>query len=175
MGLDITAYEKLYPFTPSSEDERQQIVDGYHCYVHAESDYYEKRAYIRTIFRPYDNPDFPGRMEGLVGESLYRAAGTIFAFRAGSYSGYTDWRSTLAKLCGTPEHRESTGPFAELIWFADNEGTIGPVVSAKLSKDFSEWADRAKGFARDPYFFTSYVHWRRAFELASNGGAVDFH
>jgi hypothetical protein len=71
------------------------------------------------------------------------------------------------------------GPFWELIQFADNEGYIGPTVAAKLATDFANWADRAKEFAKDPevgeWWLVSYNKWRQAFELAADGGVVDFH
>lgn len=72
-------------------------------------------------------------------------------------------------------------PFFELINFADNEGTIGPVASQALLLDFSAWYDDARryapttGGARDAeWFYAKYVDWHRAFLYAADGGAVKF-
>jgi hypothetical protein len=156
MGLDITAYRGL---------RRVECDDTEYGCDH---------------LQPYDNPDFPGRMAGLE-EGHYEAADS-FGFRAGSYSGYNQWREGLATLAGLPSPREvwenpdayAGKPFVELVNFSDCEGTIGPVVSAKLARDFAEWDDRAKA-QMDDYEYGRYAGWRRAFKLAANNGAVDFH
>lgn len=62
--------------------------------------------------------------------------------------------------------------FVELINFSDCEGVIGAEVAKKLAADFAAYQDKAgdKGdFAR------VYASWRKAFELAADGGAVCFH
>lgn len=74
-------------------------------------------------------------------------------------------------VCG-PE--DGTSPFFELIHFADNEGVIGPVVSAKLAKDFRDNYERAKAFG-DGYWLSKYEKWMAAFEMAADNGAVEFH
>lgn len=184
MGLDISAYRNLKPCAaPAGADTGDEDLDFY--------------------FRRYDNDHFPGRAEGLTSEwyELPTADADSHAFRAGSYRGYNTWREWLAKLAGYPavldsiEDRSgihnhsrgawnaSGGPFFELINFADNEGTIGPVVSARLAKDFAEWDERAKAAAEAAdddaesrkWFYEKYQDWRRAFELAAENGAVDFH
>lgn len=173
MGLDITAYRKLEEVRPRGQDE-----DGYD----------EGLAYF------YAEPAFPGRFEGLKEGVLYRAA-EEFGFRAGSYGGYNNWREWLAKVAGYPltEYRDAyrgvrqlhaaacwqgaQGPFSELIDFSDAEGTIGPGVAAKLAKDFAEWEERAKAAddSSDGWYFEVYKEWRKAMEMAADGGAVAFH
>jgi hypothetical protein len=169
MGLDITAYGKLTP-APDAEMEDGQPVD-WECYVQ-----------IR------ESLDFPGRIEPLTDGVVYSFADS-FGFRAGSYSGYNAWREWLAKLAGYPAadgsghgHVHSAGawavqdgPFHKLINFTDCDGTLGPAVSAKLAAEFAEWDDRAKAAANEPWLYQSYQNWRRAFEMAADGGAVDFH
>lgn len=73
------------------------------------------------------------------------------------------------------------GPFFELIHFSDCEGTIGPVVSKKLAEDFAKYQKAADSFigTHDDgkpggYFAEIYAEFRKAFETASNNGAVDF-
>jgi hypothetical protein len=100
-------------------------------------------------------------------------------FHAGSYSGYNAWREQLANLIGTTCEKmwadPKPGPFAELINFADHEGTLASTVSKKLFKDFKEWKDRAIKFNNDGWFYDRYLHWMKAFEIASDNGAVSFH
>jgi hypothetical protein len=180
MGLDITAYRQLKPCAAPEGA--------------ATGDYDYER-----FFAPLNNDHFPGRAAGLDSEwyEFSRLDGAVLGFRAGSYSGYNNWREWLAKLAGYPEdpaedlrHRHSGGawkadggPFWELIYFADNEGTIGPIVSAKLAKDFAEWDERAKAFSETidadaesrAWFYRQYQTWRHAFEMAADNGAVDFH
>lgn len=134
----------------------------------------------------YANPHFPGRAEGLKDGAIYEVGGGG-DFRAGSYSGYNEWREELAKMAGYPvtatdssRHLHSAGawtadggPFWELIHFSDCDGVIGPVVSAKLAKDFAEY--QAKADEIGGYFAEKYADWRKAFETAAQGGFVDFH
>lgn len=134
---------------------------------------------------------FAPRGEGLDLDAVYEYADT-FGFRAGSYSGYNDWREQLAKLAGYPaaphkdydgkivqRHAQGAwdalaGPFWELINFADNEGTIGPVLAKKLARDFAMFENDADATG-DAWFIARYADWKRAFEMASDGGAVEFH
>ncbi|UZD74736.1 hypothetical protein OM992_03295 [Bacillus siamensis] len=115
---------------------------------------------------------FPGRGEGVDPDKFYTSEES-FSFRAGSYSGYGWWRRKLEEFKGDTA-------FQELINFADNEGTIGPVVSKKLAKDFNEHADAAREYARTlgdagEVWLYLYGDWKKAFEMASENGAVNFH
>lgn len=65
------------------------------------------------------------------------------------------------------------GPFWELINFSDCEGIIGPVVSAKLARDFQEYQEKANSQLTD-YDLERYNSWRQAFELAAENGVVRF-
>ena len=91
--------------------------------------------------------------------------------RAGSYSGYSAWRDDLRRQFNPDT--EPDKPFYELIWFADNEGTIGPEAAADLLADFLAHADAYTPAME--YFRENYRDWTRAFELAADGGLVDFH
>lgn len=115
----------------------------------------------------------------------------ISYLHAGSYTGYNRWRADLAErfnpyrtgvenavevaLPPTPE-----GPFYELIWFADNEGVIAELAAAKLLGDFR--AHRVEYMAAHAgtdsvaeFHRRRYDGWLRCFELAADGGLVDFH
>lgn len=120
------------------------------------------------------------RMDG-VSEGRYRGK-REFGFHAGSYGGYNNWREWLSKkfLSVNPQEvwnapEKFTGrPFVELINFADNEGTFGPVTSAKLAKDFQQHSAEIED--RDDHFFVrKYMEWQKAFELASDEGLVVLH
>ena len=169
MGLDISYYKNVRALTPEEtatlmaqpEDNRADWADEH------------------GIERVYVNDNFPGREEGILGEWV--VPGERSHFRAYSYSGYGRWRSELARLVGHDQEVDNPppGPFMELINFADNEGVIGPAVSAKLAKDFADWQERADahGDTLDDadWFRSRYADWRLAFETAAQSGYVDFH
>jgi hypothetical protein len=168
MGLDISVYSKIQRIEPQPEYEDTPDDVAHLC----------------------ANPDFPGRADEI--KDGYYTFDASDDFAAGSYSGYNDWRDQLAELAGypavlheagykPPEMSHSAGaweveagPFWELIKFADNEGTIGAAVAAKLAKDFAEFQPKADAHA-DAWFRSKYADWRRAFEMAADHGAVDFH
>jgi len=180
MGLDITAYKNLKPATGITMTEDGEPLRG------------EKYAFDLAVF--YANPDFPGR-EGSIKEGVAYEYEDAHGFRAGAYSFYFRWRDWLAKLAGYPavdatlsigikasSHAASAwhghkGPFYELINFADNEGTLGPEVAARLLADFREWDERAKTFAEssEPRMYDMYQEFTKAMEYASENGAVQFH
>ncbi len=164
MGLDITAARCIERIGDSYEDG-----DG---------------VYIGS-----QPAEFIPRADGL-SPGMYRARES-FSFRAGSYGGYNKWRNELAKLAGYPQRplvdrrgvRElhaqgawetDSGPFWELINFSDCEGSIGPKTSAKLAKDFAEHQTKAEAHP-DEWFRELYAEWRKAFEMAADGGVVTFH
>lgn len=171
MGLDISVYRQLRQVTdlpPEESDERYELLHVFNI------------------------DEFAGREVPLTLGAHYTTDAERDCFRAGSYSGYGRWREQLAAMAGYPpvdgegfSHRHSNGawnategPFWELICFADNEGVIGSVAAAKLALDFAAHDEMAKGFAANdlqPWFYEMYQTWRRAFEAAADGGAVEFH
>jgi hypothetical protein len=170
MGLDITAYRGL------KLAEGFTIVDGEVC--RSGGSYAGDEAVRFYIDKGCRAPE-------LSADAVYvwteRAN-----FRAGSYSGYSEWRNNLAVLAGwrNDEHAWGTPdgagtPFMELINFSDCEGVIGAAVSAKLAKDFAEWQERAVQYGAlvddDGWFLEKFGEWRRAFEMAADNGAVRFH
>ncbi len=160
MGLDITAFKGLEKL--AAPDQK-----------------FETDLYV--------NPDFTGRADEIESGAHYGFEDSIEGW-SGPYGAYNRWREKLAKLAGYPEFNGShaascwadtapapitEGPFYELIDFADNEGTLGAAVCAKLAKDFAEWDERAQAIGGD--WYEAYVEWRRCFEFASDRGAVKFH
>ncbi|MBN3757183.1 hypothetical protein G3N95_29870 [Paraburkholderia sp. Tr-20389] len=187
MGLDITAYRNLTKLDVVFDADGEPV----------DPQTRESLDYDSYDLRCYFNPDYASRAEGLEDKAVYKAEDSI-GFRAGSYGGYNAWREELARLAGYPAvqvDRYNTGsiqlrhdygawaategPFWELIHFSDCEGVIGPVVAAKLAKEFAEWDERAKAHSntvdRGDWFYPLYQEWRQAFEMAAQNGAVDFH
>lgn len=177
MGLDITAYSGLKKLDVLF-DADDEPVDK------------QTQQPIGNYLRVYTNDDFPGRAEGLEDLAVYSYEAARECFGMG-YGGYNRWRNELAKLAGYPltEYTRANGtnyshaaacwqgaqgPFSELINFADNEGVIGPIVSAKLLRDFIDWDQRAKDNG-DPSFYDVYSRLREGLELAADGGCLDFH
>ena len=171
MGLDVTAYSKLVLAPDAERDEDGDFVD------------YDNHISF------YENKDFPGRIEGLTPKAAYKIEGDCSGL-IDFYGRYNAWRDQLAQLAGYPVgHYEqygrqveshcvacwngAQGPFAEQINFSDCDGTIGPVVSAKLSKDYAEHAAKAEQIGG--HFWEKYQEWKAAFDCAADGGAVRFH
>jgi hypothetical protein len=173
MGLDITAYQKITAAPDAAVSPDGEPVDWQsHFWAHPSS-----------IASTEEN--WPGRSEG-VAPGIYRFE-KEHRFRAGSYGGYNEWRRWLARVAGwqsvnecweaSPEE-QAKRPFGEIINFSDCEGVIGPKVAAKLAKDFADNEKRAEEAATrddEPWFLESYRDWRKAFEMAADDGAVDFH
>ena len=143
MGLDIHTFTNIRRIAP--EEERAILAD----------EYPNDEAYTKGYRVPWFNPAFPGREEGL--EAVPYAFDEDIHFRAGSYSGHSQFREHLCTLLGlgpfvswinnNKQGPDTHGPFEELINFSDCEGVIGPVVAKKLAKDFIDWEERAKEYA----------------------------
>lgn len=181
MGLDIAAYSKLTKIEGKTNEDGEPLdpktgeVMDWNCYTHL-----------------YPNPHFQERA-GSITEGNYTFEDQM-GFRAGSYSGYNYWREQLAKMAGYPaievekygnkeiRHdagawEKTEGPFWELICFSDCEGIVGTEDCVKLAKDFAENQEKVGSMDDgNPHGFAAkYSEWRKAFELASDGGCVDFH
>lgn len=175
MGLDITAYSNLKPIGKHAEDW-------------CGDDSYDK-DYNRVHVQAYAYECFPQSFRGIAVLGTRQVSGSSFleggcyaitaetkthAFRAGSYGGYNQWRADLSRQFNPGPDPDPALPFFELIWFADNEGCIGPEAAADLLADFREHAD-----AYDPgeagWWRQKYADWTCACELAADGGLVDFH
>jgi hypothetical protein len=50
---------------------------------------------------------------------------------------------------------------------------LDSIEAAKLEKDFKSFLPQAE--AKDRHFYDKYVKWLKAFELASDAGAVRIH
>jgi hypothetical protein len=168
MGLDITAYSHLNPIGLHldlgtwCEDDDHILVMTYDAFPES----------YRGL------PDLGRWRDFIVGGCYAITPQTeTHRFRAGSYGGYGAWRDDLREQFN-PES-DPDGAFYELIYFADNEGAIGPEAAADLLKDFEQYANayaaaHSQGYGGDQ-FRERYDDWTRAFRLAAHGGLVDFH
>lgn len=162
MGLDISAFGKLRKL-PKSEAKK-----------HREAECWQDH-YTMCVLE-----DFKEAADDIKDGEVYQYE-EEYGFRAGSYGGYNEWRNSLALLAGYARGAESAwagevGPFYELINFSDCEGTIGPVTSAKLAREFEQFTEAAKKkWGPKSWEFEVFLEWRRAFELAAGDGAVCFH
>lgn len=170
MGLDITAYKNL-KLTDIPADEDLETDGNY------------------TMLYPEQSPDVVG---DLTSDYFYEYEDSM-GFNAGSYSGYNNWRNDLARLAGYPLEQYkgyfdivseshcvacwngAKGPFSELINFSDCDGIIGTEVAKKLAKDFADFQEKANTFEAYNFWLEKYNYWRKAFEMASENGAVVFH
>ena len=152
MGLDISYYRKL-TVVPDAELDKDGDPKDYDNHV----------RFGRSM--EWSESVWPGRNDPLEPNAIYSFV-EKGKFHAGSYSGYGSWRRQLAEFANGDE-------FHELIDFSDNEGTIGPIVSAKLAEDFERNQKRADDHD-DEWFRIKYREWRKAFETAADSGAVDF-
>jgi hypothetical protein len=169
-GLEVSAYEGLTKVENPKLDRDGEPVNS--------------KSEVRLF-----SAGFPQRFLGLEQNAVYEYRRKR-EFLVGSHTWYGWWRNELAKLAGyrptpvvsggkTEERYDETvwklssGPFYELIDFSDAEGALGPVVCAKLHKDFVEFKTKAMRHP-DKEFRDMYTQFERAFRLASKNGAVVF-
>jgi hypothetical protein len=177
MGLDITAYSNL-------KSIGRHVEFGEWC---EDDDHITAYAYD-SFPRSFRGIEVLGEHDHLLhgGCFIETEATETIGFRAGSYGGYNAWRQDLADQFNPVECQIEGGrpsmtepdpdkPFYELIWFADNEGSIGPEAAKDLLEDFQTHA--AAYIRPDLYEWYPHVYanWTRAFELAADGGLVRFH
>lgn len=171
MGLDITAYSRLEYIETM---DVQAWEDKYY--------WHEDEMPFKTATAHHWEPVYTDRAVPIVEDGVYKINGEKFDFRAGSYTGYNRWREQLSFMAtglnprtiwNAPD-RYASKPFVELINFSDCEGIIGSQVAAKLAADFAAYQEQADRHS-DDYFREKYAAWRKAFELAADGGMVEFH
>jgi len=173
MGLDITYYKGVVKNENPKMDE----------YGYPEGE----------TFKVWENPSFPGRSHPLIDGAFYDYNSDdnhCDSFYCG-YGAHYRFRDNLAELAGYPEatsnddrgdtghhiyvwQNPKPGPFYELIYFSDCEGIIGSDAATRLSKDFAQYQEKANQIDEE-YFKELYSSWRKAFEYASESGAVLFH
>ncbi|HTR35031.1 MAG TPA: hypothetical protein VMH80_03965 [Bryobacteraceae bacterium] len=164
MGLEVRVYAGLVKAHGVETD-----VNGYPKDL--------RRYWLADVVESTEE-DFPGRTGGLEQGAIYAYA-HYEEFHAGSTRAYGQWRHTLARLAGYEGWRAvwrrpppPPSPFVELIRFHDCAGVLGPVVAAKLARDFAAFRERAERIGGT--FFGLYEVWQRACELTAGNGALRF-
>lgn len=188
MGLDITAYSKITPepheldggsWCNYGEEGLEAPVEGRHLQPHV----YTSHAESGRGLSLETEINLRGT-QYLIGPCV-RATGERVRFRAGSYTGYGDWRHALCLAAlGCPPlavwndpERYRGEPFYELIHFADNEGCIGPLAARDLADDFAWGGEDVRRALelRSTYSGAIYDDFAKAFDLAADTGVVIFH
>ena len=191
MGLDISVISRMRAIHIPEDIE-----------LHSE-EYYaweQEQDFDGYVWNLYQHPHFTEQSEGLP-DSAVVGEGEEYSFRAGSYSGYGEWRDLLAKVAldmGAADVWEKidasggyeTIPFSEHINFSDADGVIGPVASEKLYNDYVRYEKeimkrldrfylKFEDYEIDgetyTWFKNKYKDWKKAFRIASDNGAVIFH
>lgn len=167
MGLDVTAYNniEIVKFAPTWLEEYEDVPGMDEGYI---------------------NPHFPHAVTVEVdkdAECVYFEDTKLterFHFRAGSYSGYSQFRSSLCteftdrQVWDNPE-KYSNIPFAEIINFSDCEGVfLGNDICEKLYNDFSYNYETYVESTEDDWMIRVYEDFIKAFGMARNDGIVIF-
>ena len=189
MGLDISVISKMLPV---------DMPEGIELWSEEYYDWEQEQG-SGSVWNLYKHPHFTEQSEGLPDSPVVNQ-GEQYSFRAGSYSGYGEWRDLLSKLAlgiGAKDLWDKVDdggygeiPFSEHINFSDADGVIGPVASKKLyndyvryEKDIMNMLDRFYLKFEDTdidgdtytWFKIKYKDWKEAFRIASDNGAVIFH
>lgn len=162
MGLDAVAFRLA---TLTDEHERTDACrDNDHVLAHVIDD------------------DFHRSLRGLTAGRCYRVADRAITVSS-SYSGHGQFREVLARVFYGKAPRDiwndpeayADRPFFELLQFADNEGTIGPLAAADLARDFAEGREQwDAALDVSEWDRRKYDEWAEAFEAAANDGLVRF-
>ena len=123
MGLDISVISQIRPIDIPEDIE-----------LHSEEyyDWEKEQDFDGYVWNLYHHPHFTKQSEGLP-ESAVVGDGEEYSFRAGSYSGYGEWREDLARAAGyiggakdvwgqfenEPSGDVYAKPFTDLINFSD--------------------------------------------------------
>lgn len=157
MGLDIRAFKGLKEVKNPQFDQYGELIDW-------------ENQWNPGASMEWSESVWPGKGKPINPKSVYEWE-DCYHFRAGSYSGYNWWRDKLNEFAGNVA-------FQELIDFADNEGVIGSELSKKLYDDFQKYHEKAFEFSMTlddaGWWFDKYHEWEKAFEMAKDGGAVEF-
>lgn len=163
MGLDIIVYSKLKKneYLSNKKDEDKDYIDGNHL--------------IMSPLLTEIEEAFPGRTEPLKYNGDVYDCENYEWINIGAYSTYGWFRLALETFS------EDRDCFNELIDFSDCEGVIGSIVSKKLYEDFSsnaesfeQWVYQKYSVVESELLLRMYYKFESAFEIAKDGGAVEF-
>lgn len=174
MGLAVTGYSHLTAV--GFHDKDPELNEG-------EEGGPESFCYYENHTEAYAYDSFPlsfigipvlRQRDGIVFGGCYAhtEATTSYRFAAGSYGGYNRWRERLqAKY--NPDRKESE-PFFELIWFADNEGTISSLAAQNLLADFEAYGPDVELGTYGNSYGGPFDDFHKACKLAAEDGLIRF-
>jgi hypothetical protein len=188
MGLDVTAFSHMRSLGLHAGSADWCYVEGhvntfaYDCFPDS----------FRGL--PVLHHDKPADSAGVLWGGCYTATDLTKTvdFQA-AHPSYDLWRADLARQFNPRTlavedvyDPDPAAPFYELIWFADNEGSIGPAAAADLHADFlahtdaydpAPLPDDPQGEARwwAAWCREQYGLWTRACELAAADGLIRLH
>lgn len=153
MGLDVYSYKKILFVSPLKDldpGKGQEFI------------------YVNPVFLRYSN----------LKTGVYSFE-EIFRFEVGSYTGYCEWRSQLARMIKKVDRdiweNPVPGAFLEIIHFTDCDGVLGADVCKKLYQDFKKYHPSAlKIGLKDPDFLWTYRQFMKALRMGSQEGCVVF-
>lgn len=163
MGTDIVGYSRLVPVGDHVRPLHPALgcSEGHHLPTYTGAEF---AASFRGI-------PIVGRGSFLTGGCYAPTPGTEeYEAWSGSSTAYVRWRTHLRDQFNA--RTDPDGPFYELIWFSDCEGTIGPGAALDLLADFTEHASDYR--PPDDWHRAVFDGFTRACSLAADGGLIDF-
>lgn len=196
MGLDITAYKNI---------EKVEVIE----HEISNEDYTDIEIEVlnnakTSVFKVYELSYFKEHL-GSLEENSYYVYEDDFDMRAGSYSGYGNWRNELARVVCKVHNIEPINvdpykkhddngrdrTFSETIWnlpsdttiplykfinFSDCEGFIGTEYCKIIYQELLDIENNFKEEnSNNEYFIRKFDEWLIAFEYGSENGCIQFH
>lgn len=134
-----------------------------------------RRSSKNFDFIAFNYDEFKDNAKNLTFKGKYRANERIWPISY-PYGMHMRFREELCKLTGRPagdwkENHNPENPFHELLFFADNEGTIDWETSRELYKDFENYKRKASEH-ESAEFRQYYEAWHGLFDKARKTGNV---
>lgn len=168
MGLALIGYSKVIDLGEENELDDSSEITGT----------YEKPI----IYISPNTPFFEQWLGSIKPKHNYKVTGDSHRYDS-SYTSYGNFKNLLAlfttnrtyfEMCDDLTAFKDT-PFYEIFDFGDNEGFIGPEVSAELNTDFKQWRDGFKKFIKeDFYLLEKYDDLLHVYEKGADNGIVSF-
>ncbi len=166
MALQVTAYQKLVELDDCERGSDGRPLDESVFFAHPDI-----VEFVEGTWRGYTKGIRPGAAYGYRSRMTVKQPNSIY---------FNQWRRLLLRMVASNpyEWEGKPQPFGELTNFADRDGIFGPEIARKLAKDFADWQYHADVFAthlgdEGEFWHRRYKEWRKVFEMAADGGAVE--
>jgi len=166
MPLYVKAYRQISELEDAERDPDGRPSDPTAWYAHP-----------ATV--EFTENGWPGFTQGVTPGGAYGFTES-WGFKVGTYGHFNQWRRVLTTMvAGCPEAwKDRPQPFAELFGFSDSDGIISGPVAKRIAADFVDFQPQAEAFAKTnidgKYWLDYYNKWRRVFQIAADGGVVEF-